>query len=130
MKRVLIIDDEERIRMLYTKLFVTAGILVRQAGDARQATNIMIREDLDLVILDIKMPGVDGKTMHEIIKEYNPALKVIISSVYPVDKQKAIIPCAWGYYDKSQGPVVLLEKISKVLFPNLAVLAQPKKVVR
>ena len=115
MKKVLIIDDEERIRDIYVKLFVQAGIVVRRAKDAQQATNIIIREDIDLILLDIKMPVVDGRTMFEIIEEYNPQAKVIVSSVYPIEKQRKLVPRANAYYDKSEGPLKLLEKVLNTL---------------
>ena len=111
MKKILIIDDEDRIRDIYLRLFVHAGIVVRRAKDARQATNIIIREDIDLILLDIKMPVINGRTMYEIIEEYNPKAKVIISSVYPIDKQRMLVPHASGYYDKSEGPLKLLEMV-------------------
>ena len=115
MKKVLIIDDEDRIRDIYSRLFVQAGIIVRRAKDATEATNIMIREDIDLVLLDIKMSVVDGCTMFDVLREYDPNCKVIISSVYPVDKQRELIPWALDYYDKSDGPVSLLEKVVNTL---------------
>lgn len=111
MKKILIIDDEDRIRDLYSRLFVQAGIIVRRARNATEATNIMIREVIDLTLLDIKMAVVDGPTMFDIIKEYDPQGKVIISSVYPVEKQRELIPQALDYYDKSDGPLKLLEKV-------------------
>ena len=62
------------------------------------------------------MSKVDGQQMFEVIEEYDPQMKVIISSVYPVDMQMQLLPRASDYYDKSQGLAVLLEKINKVLY--------------
>lgn len=115
MRKILIIDDEDRIRDIYCRLFVQAGIVVRRAKNAVEATNLMIREDMDLILLDLKMSVIDGRTMFDVIQEYNPAQKVIVSSVYPVEKQREIIPSAVDYYDKSEGPVKLLEKVVNTL---------------
>ena len=115
MKKVLIIDDEDRIRDIYSRLFVQAGIIVRRAKNATEATNIMIREDIDLILLDLRMAVVDGRTMFDIIKEYDPHGKVIVSSVYPIEKQRELIPSALDYYDKSDGPLKLLEKVVNTL---------------
>lgn len=115
MRRVLIIDDEEKIRDIYCRLFVQAGILVRRAKNAVEATNLMLREDMDLILLDIKMARVDGRVMYEVIREYKPNQKVIVSSVYPIEKQRELIPSAWDYYDKSEGPLKLLEKVVNTL---------------
>ncbi len=115
MKKILVVDDEKRIRDIYIRLLVESGFIVRQAASAQEATNILIREPIELVLLDIKIPKINGKEIFEILKEYNPRIKVIIASVYPIEKQKQVIPQATDYYDKSHGPFMLLDKIANVL---------------
>ena len=118
-KRILIIDDEEAIRNNYKKFFYFLSktlFEVIETSNATDATNFIIREKVDIVILDIKMPNIDGQLMFEVIKEYNPHLKVIVASVYPIDQQKRMIPFASEYFDKSQGPMKLLEKVTGALF--------------
>ena len=115
MKKILIIDDEERILEIYIRTFVEAGFIVRRAKNAWEATNILIREDMDLVLLDIRMPNINGKTIFEIIQEYNPNIKVIVFSVYPINVQKQMVPLAKDFYDKSEGPLNLLEKVTNAL---------------
>ena len=124
MKKILIIDDEERIRQLYIKMLVEEGYTVRQASTAKRAFNTIIREEFDIILLDINMPEINGKTMMEVIKELNPNLKVIITSVFPIEKQKQIIPQAANYHDKSLGLVSLLMKINDVL--SASETASPK----
>ncbi len=117
-KRVLVIDDEGKIRHLYDKLFKAVGrhvFKIIEAANAEDATEILIRGGIDLVLLDINMPGINGQVMYEVIKEYNPHAKVIIASVYPVVKQRFMVPDAFDYYDKSQGLLHLLEKVSNAL---------------
>ena len=115
MKRILVIDDEENIREIYIRILVEEGFLVRQASDAKRAFNLMIREPMDLILLDIKMPEINGTTMMEVIKEFDPQLKVIVTSVYPVERQREMIPGALNYHDKSQGLGSLLMKINEAL---------------
>ena len=115
-KKILVIDDEGKIRHLYDKLFKAVGnqlFEIIEAANAEDATEILIRGGIDLVLLDINMPGIDGQVMNEVIKEYNPQAKVIVSSVYPVVKQRVIIPEAFDYFDKSQGLLQLLSKVSR-----------------
>ncbi len=114
-KKILVVDDEIRIRQIYIRMFVEVGLIVRWAADARSTIDILIREDIDLVLLDIKMPVIDGRTAFEIIHEYDPTIKVVIASVYPLDRQKQLVPHAHDYYDKSQGPLILLEKVVDAL---------------
>ena len=115
MKRILIVEDEQAMRDMYSRLLRSVGWKVVDVGDARGATNILIRKELDLILLDINIPEVDGQQMFEVIKEYDSNLKIIICSVYPIDKQKRMIPQATDYYDKSQGPFVLLTKVYNAL---------------
>jgi DNA-binding NtrC family response regulator len=110
-KKILIVDDEPRIRNIYARMLGEADWIVREAASAEKAIEILIREKMDIVLLDINMPEVDGKTAFEIIQDYDPFLNIIISSVYPLHVQKMMIPSAYDYHDKSSGPAVLLEKI-------------------
>ncbi len=61
------------------------------------------------------MPEVDGIKMREVINEYDPHFKIIVSSVYPVDEQKQAIPNADDYFDKAHGVDVLISKVRRVL---------------
>ena len=120
MKKILIVDDEQRVRELYVRALGEEGYSVRDAADARKAFNIITREEVDLVLLDIKLPEIDGKAMMDVIREFDFNLKVIVTSVYPIEKQKQMIPDAKSYYDKSQGLSCLLEKINEVLAEKTA----------
>ena len=116
MHTILIVDDEERIRNIYKRLFQAAcssAVRVLESTDAVTATQCLIREDVDLVLLDIRMPNIDGRFMHEVIRECNPDIKVIVSSVMPVETQKKMIPGASDYFDKSLGTIALLEKVAE-----------------
>lgn len=118
MKTVLVIDDEERIRNIYRGMFRTLSsriLRIYEAPNAVAATNVLIRDKIDLILLDIKMPGIDGRTMFEVIHEYSPAVDVIVASVFPIDTQKQLLPDAMDYYDKSHGPLVLLDKLTRML---------------
>ena len=48
MKKILIVDDEEKIQNIYVRTFVEMGVIVRQARNAQEAINIIIREEIDL----------------------------------------------------------------------------------
>jgi len=115
METVLIVDDEKRIRKIYTQFFSRAGYNVIEASNAVDANDILVRENVDVMLLDINMPKVDGSTLHEITKSFHGRTKVIVASVYPVDDQKRIVKHAAGYYDKSQGLDKLLAEVKAVL---------------
>lgn len=115
MEKILVIDDEKKIRDIYKNLLEGEGYKVIEAPNANYANEVLVREEADLVLLDIKMPNVDGGVMYDVIKMFHRGSKVIVSSVYPFEEQRRIIPTADDYYDKSQGTEVLLAKIKKVL---------------
>ena len=114
-KKILIVDDERRMREMYTRSLRAVGAEVIEASDGWEAIEILIREDIDIVLLDLRMAEIDGKEMFDVIQELNPNLKVIIFSVYPVDKQRQIVPQAREYFDKSEGSFILLERINSIL---------------
>jgi len=115
MRKILIIEDEQRIGQSYSKLLSEEGYDTRHATSAKEATNLLIRENFDLVLLDINMPDVGGKVMYDVIREYDRNMKVIVSSVYPVEEQVQVILGAVDYHNKSQGIDVLVAKIKKIL---------------
>ena len=115
MKKILIIYDEQRIGQSYARLLSEEGFEAKYASGAKEATNLLIREPFDLVLLDINMPEVDGRAMYEVIREYDRHMKVIVSSVYPIEDQVQSILGASAYHNKSQGVDILVAKIKEVL---------------
>lgn len=115
MKRILVLDDEEMMRGILRKLLVSEGYDVMEASNAHTAHEILKRENMDLVLLDIKMPDVSGSELYAIIEQFHRTLRVIVTSVYPLDVQRQIIPGACDYYDKAQGIDLLIAKIKRAL---------------
>ncbi len=115
MTTILLVDDDSGIQSLYGKLLREEGYEVYQALSAAEATRHMITRKIDLILLDINMPEVDGAVMREVIDEYDTDLKVIVSSVYPLVKQREKISRADQYFDKSHGTEMLLSIIREVL---------------
>lgn len=116
MKKILVVDDEEKITRIYKRLLAPEGYEVFEAQDSHRATNLLITQgDMSLVLLDISMPRIDGAAFYEIAKQYNPEIKVIVTSVYPLEEQKRLIIRADDYYDKSQAVRILLSKVGRAL---------------
>ena len=116
MKKILIIDDEEKIRTAYRTVLTKEGFEILEARDAAQGISEMFKnEDIDLVLLDIKMPEMSGSRVKSIIEDYDLSFKIIVSSVYSIDEQKHFIPDADDYFDKVQGVDVLISKVKSVL---------------
>lgn len=115
MKNILIVDDDKKIRAIYSRLLRAESYNVIETSNADDANEAMKKERIDLVLLDIKMPEIDGGILYEIIKSFHGDIKIIVASVYPVFEQKRQIRDADGYYDKSQGVDILLGKLREAL---------------
>ena len=87
MKKILLVDDEESIHLLYREEFEEEGYEVHSAlrgADALEKFKII---NPDLVILDINMPDMNGIEVLRQMKEVNPNLPVILSTAYHEYKQ-------------------------------------------
>ncbi|MEM7816618.1 MAG: response regulator [Candidatus Aenigmatarchaeota archaeon] len=96
---VLIVDDEEGIRRVLQKFCQNLGYKTLEASDGEEAIRIVGSEDISLVLLDIRMPKMDGLQTLKKLLEIKPELKVLmITAVNDEDKvKKAIEQGASGY---------------------------------
>ncbi len=78
--RVLIVEDEEALRQTMSKRLQRRGLEVGTAGSGEEALDILSREPFDVIVLDIKMPGIDGIETLKRIKDIRPDYQVIILS--------------------------------------------------
>lgn len=81
---VLLVDDEESIRALSSAQLRHLGLEVLTAEDGRQAVNIYRerKEDIDLVLLDLTMPHMNGEEAFRELRQINPKVRVILASGY------------------------------------------------
>lgn len=82
MHRILIIDDEIIIRKLFTRLLTREKYKVLTASNGKKGIEMVKKEKLDLVILDLKMPAMDGIEALKRIKEINKNIRVIIITAF------------------------------------------------
>jgi DNA-binding NtrC family response regulator len=78
MAKILVIDDEQGIRDLLDTLLSRKGYDVVVAENGRKGLEVFRRERLDVVVLDLKMPGMDGLTVLQQVRSLNPGQPVII----------------------------------------------------
>jgi len=76
--KVLVVDDEERFRNTLGKLLTSHGMTVTIAESGAAALDILRREPHDIVLLDVKMPGLSGQQTLPEIKKIDPDIEVII----------------------------------------------------
>ena len=86
-KKILVVDDEESIHLLYREELEEEGYEVISAMTGEEGLKLFQEEKPDLVILDINMPGMDGIEVLRQMKQMSPDVPVILSSAYPEYKQ-------------------------------------------
>ncbi|MBU1342812.1 MAG: response regulator [Proteobacteria bacterium] len=84
-KRILIVDDEESLRMVLNRALEKVGFFCKNVETAEQALVQMESETFDLVISDISMPGMDGVELLKIVKKRYPEIDVILMTGYASD---------------------------------------------
>lgn len=81
-KKVLIVDDQNGIRVLLVEVFSSEGYQTFQASNGKLALEIVKKESPDLVLLDMKIPGMDGLEILKHIKNIDQKMKVIMMTAY------------------------------------------------
>jgi DNA-binding NtrC family response regulator len=76
--KVLLVDDEERFRITTSKLLGVRGFETLPVGNAKEALDELWRTDYDVVVLDVRMPGMSGIEALAEIKRIRPGVEVII----------------------------------------------------
>jgi two-component system, response regulator, stage 0 sporulation protein F len=80
--KLLIVDDQFGIRILLSEVFQKAGYETYQAANGIQALEIVKEQNPDLVLLDMKIPGMDGLEILKRMKTINKDIRVIIMTAY------------------------------------------------
>ncbi len=114
-KTILVVDDEEHIRLLYKEEFEEEGYLVLVAGNGDDALLQVEKGSPDIVTLDIKMPGVDGITLARKIKEIKSDVPLIFVSAYEDYKHDFGTWASDAYFVKSANLAELKALVANIL---------------
>ncbi|MBI5143651.1 MAG: response regulator [Candidatus Omnitrophica bacterium] len=106
MHKLLVVDDEQDICEFVQNFFHERGFQVFTALNGEEALSIAKRENPELVLLDIKMQGMDGIAVLKHLKETNKNLKVIMVTALE-DQDKMNEACRLGACDYITKPLVL-----------------------
>jgi DNA-binding NtrC family response regulator len=104
--KILVVDDEEVVRLSYLRTLSGQHCNVDVVADGEDALQKMSLQPFDVVLLDLRMPGMDGMSILKTIKQKWPDSEVIIITGYPaVESAKAAVTLgAYGYLAKPVGP--------------------------
>ena len=80
-KKILLVDDDEWIRDSLTLYFDTEGCQMIAVETAEEGIELLKQQDYDIILLDYKLPGIDGLTFSREIQEIRPdAIKILITA--------------------------------------------------
>ncbi len=116
--RLMIAEDHAIMREGLKQLFqLDAGIkVVAEAADAGRVLELLRSKDIDLLLLDISMPGGNGEDLIKRISSQHPSLKILVLSMFnePQIAQRMLEHGALGYITKDRNPEELLNAIHSV----------------
>jgi len=115
MKTILVVEDEENLQILYSQELTDSGYNVITVESGEKAISILDKEKVDLVVLDIRLTGMNGLEALEEMLLKNRNLKVVINTAYATYKDDFSSWLADDYVVKSSDLTELKTSIAKLL---------------
>ena len=114
MKKILVVEDDNTIHKLIEETLKKENYLVKNAYSGTEALTIIKNDNIDLILLDLMLPGIDGE---DIIKKINKTIPIIVISAKtsPIDKAKVLLDGANDYITKPFYHEEVLARIESVL---------------
>ncbi len=124
--RLLIVDDDRRIAQAVAMRLKAAGYDVQSAHDGEAGLAAATEQLPDLVVLDIRMPKIDGLSVLARLREQEQTrhIQVIVLSACAVDECRALDAGAFCFLPKPYDPQTLLDSISAALNSDIPVGTQ------
>ena len=112
---ILHVEDEGSVRFLYKEVFEELGHRVVPAVSGEEALAILRKSRPDLIILDLKMPGMGGRGFLERFRRMKMKIPVVISTAYPYLASDQVTDSAEAYVVKSGDLGELVQKVQGLL---------------
>ena len=129
MFHILVVDDDKHTRMLLSAILQNANYTVTTANNGEEALDALDREHIDLVVLDIMMPKMDGYEFTKLIRETDNALPILMVTAkhLPADEKKGFLVGTDDYITKPIDEDKLLMRIKALL--RRAQIVNEQKIV-
>ncbi|MBS4050421.1 MAG: response regulator [Methylomonas sp.] len=115
-QRILIVDDDSALRELVTDYLGMSGFLLHTAGDGQAMRAVLNEHSVDLVVMDLMLPGEDGLTLLRWLREqHGPPVIIVSARGDEVDRVVGLEMGADDYLAKPFGPRELLARIRAVM---------------
>ncbi len=124
----MLVDDEERLLSTTKKLFEKLGFDVFTATSGKDALDLLDREEVHVVFLDIKMPGMDGIETLQQIKQKFPFVEVIILTGH-ASMEVAVEGLKLGAFDFLIKPVSMKELLENVEEASAKIQRQKQRII-
>lgn len=114
-RKILIVEDDLSSRLYLNKILEKAGVIILNAGDGQEAVNMAINNpDLDIILLDIQLPVLDGYSALIKIREFRKDVIIIAQTAYGLlgDKEKILNS---GFNDYVIKPILAQNLIDKLV---------------
>jgi len=111
---ILIVDDDDTVRLSYRRSLEAANCNVEATTNGKSALEALARNRFDVVLLDLRMPGMDGLSVLKAIKGTWPKSEVVVITGYPTveSAKEAVRLGAYDYLAKPVGPAEVIEAAS------------------
>ena len=129
MFHILVVDDDKNTRRLFRAVLEEDGYTVSTAENGEEALSVMDREHIDLVVLDVMMPKMDGYEFTRTLREGKDNLPILMVSAkqLPEDKRKGFLAGTDDYMTKPIDEEEMLLRIKALL--RRAQIATERKIV-
>ena len=91
--RILVVDDEPQIRTLLSIVLPRAGYIVKTAQSGLVAIALLLVEHFDIVLSDVRMPGMDGHELVRWVADHHPATRTALMSGFDGIEKREIPEC-------------------------------------
>ena len=114
---ILVVDDEIEYQRAFSLILSRQGFHVLTCSDGQTALKMLAENEIDLVMTDLKMPGMDGLTLIQKVKEAYPSIELMIITAFGSIESavQAMKYGAAGYFIKSSDPESLLLDINRMV---------------
>jgi len=127
--KVLLVDDETDFLETLTKRLKKRNLTLKNASTGEEALRLLSLEPVDVVVLDVRMPGMDGiQVLREIKKDY-PLVEVILLTGH-ANVEVAITGMRWGAFDYLMKPAGIDELLYKIQDAYKAKAIQEEKIAQ
>jgi two-component system OmpR family response regulator len=130
MFHILVVDDDKHTRMLLRAILEEAGYTVTTANNGEEALDVLDKEHIDLVVLDIMMPKMDGYEFTKTIREGNSALPILMVTAKQdaADEKQGFLVGTDDYITKPIDEEKMLLRI-KALLRRAQIVSEQKIVI-